>query len=133
MGYNSSNQINKIVSPSDTVAKLNEMRCKHPKNIILSYININSIRNKLSNLETLVGDLVDVLSIAETKIDDSFSSSSLMINSFKRPYRLDISDSSGGILTYVRKDIPSRLLTDYKFPGDIQILPIELNLKKLSG
>ena len=88
------------------------------------------MRNKLENLGELVEDLVDVLSIAETKLDESVSTSSLCLSRFKRPYRKDVSDRSSGLLTYVRKDIPSRELTTYKFPKDIQILPVEINLKK---
>ena len=98
--------------------------------MILLYIKINSVRNKLNQLEELLGDLVDALSIAESKLDSSFSTSSLCLDQLKRPYRLDVSDRSSGILTYVRKDIPSRELTTYKFPEDIQILPVEINLKK---
>ena len=101
-----------------------------PKNIIISYININSIRNKIKNLEILISDLVDVLTIAETKIDGSSSTPQFLLKNFKTPFRLDVSDRSGGLMTYIRADIPSRLLMEYKFPIDIQILPIELNLKK---
>ena len=111
-------------------SKLKSVRLKSPKNVVISYININSVRNKLGDLASLLDGLVDVLSIAETKLDVSFPSSQFLIPQFKRPYRLDISEDSGGLLTYVREDIPSRLLTEFKFPKDIQILAIELNLKK---
>jgi len=55
-------------------------------------ININSIRNKLDALGTLVSDEVDVLAIAESKLDDSFPKSSFQLHNFKSPYRLDITD-----------------------------------------
>ena len=111
-------------------SKLKADRLKHPKNVVISYLNINSVRNKLDLLEPLVSGLVDVLSIAETKLDGSFPSSQFTLNEFKNPYRLDVSDTSGGLLTFVKVDIPSRLLTAFKFPNNVQILPIELNLKK---
>ena len=101
-----------------------------PKNVINSYININSIRNKIRHLDDMIAGLVDVLSIEETKLDDSFPTNQFSIEHFKKPYRLDYSSKSGGLLTYVREDIPSRLLTNLKFPNDTQILSIELNLKK---
>ena len=53
-----------------------------------------------------------------------------MLNFKNPPYRKDISSTSGGLLTYVRNDIPSRQLFDFKFPTDIQILAVELNLRK---
>ena len=102
-----------------------------PKNIIISYININSIRNKIKDLEILISELVDVLTIAETKIDESFPTSQFLLNNFKRPYRLDVSDKREGLMTYVRTDISSRVLKEFRFPSDIQILAIELNVKKI--
>ena len=109
---------------------LRTVRCKHLKNIIISYLNINSARNKLQNLGTLIGDLVDVLCISETKLDRSFPTSQFMLAEFKRPYRLDKTSTSEGLLTFIRNDIPSRQLTGFHWPNGIQILPIELNLKK---
>ena len=60
----------------------------------------------------------------------SFSTPQFLLKNFKTPFRLDVSDRSGRLMTYILADIPSRLLMEYKFPIDIQILPIELNLKK---
>jgi len=84
----------------------------------------------LDSLGTLVSDEVDILAIAESKLDDSFPISSFQLHNFKSPYRLDITDQSGGILVFVRSNIPSRQLTNYKYPKDIQIIPMEINLRK---
>ena len=46
---------------------------KNPKNIIFSYININSIRNKFGSLCDLISKNIDILSVAETKLDPFFS------------------------------------------------------------
>ena len=51
---------------------LKAVRLQYPKNIIFSYININSIRNKFGSLCCLTSLHVDILSIAETKLDYSF-------------------------------------------------------------
>ena len=80
---------------------LKKLRCKFPKNVIISYININSIRNKFDALATSVGHLVDVLTIAETKLDDSFPTSQFNLPGFKSPYRLDVSCNSSSLLTFV--------------------------------
>ena len=93
-------------------------------------MNINSIRNKLSDLECLIGDFIDIICVAETKIDGSFPSSQFVLSGFKSPpYRLDVTDKSGGLLTFVKSDIPSRQLSA-SLPNDVQILSIELNLRK---
>ncbi len=112
------------------IGNLKLTRNKYPKNILFSYLNINSIRNKIDDLECLIGGIVDIICVAETKIDGSFPNSQFSLSGFKTPpYRLDISDKSGGLLTFVKNDIPSRLLSA-QLPDDIQILPVELNLRK---
>ena len=48
--------------------------------------------------------------ISETKVDDSFPRGNFLIDSFSKPYRLDCDSLGGGILLYVREDVPSNLL-----------------------
>ena len=43
---------------------------------------------------------------------------------------LDLNCPVRGILVYMNDQIPSRLLTGIDVPCDVQVLPIELNLKK---
>ena len=69
---------------------------------------MNSIRNKFTNFANLIQNSVDVLVIAETKLDASFPTSQFEIPGFKTPYRLDVSSSSGGLLVYVTDRIVSR-------------------------
>ena len=102
---------------------------KNSKSINIGYLNINSIRNKLTGLNSIVGDKFEILGIAETKLDSSFPQSQFLRKGFKKPYRLDISDRSGGLLVYVKEGISSRYLKDFSLPPDIQFIPIELRLK----
>ena len=44
----------------------------HLNNVILLYLNINSIRNKFGDLDKIVDGNIDILCIAETKLDGSF-------------------------------------------------------------
>ena len=48
----------------------------------------------------------------------------------KKPYRFDVSSRKGGLLAYVIKDIPSKYLQSFHLPNDIQVIPIEVNLKQ---
>ena len=75
---------------------LGNLKSKNPKNIIFSYINIISIHNKFENLCDIVGNNVDVLSIAETKLDSS--NALFLLPGFHQPLRLDINDRSGRLL-----------------------------------
>ena len=76
------------------------IRLQNPKNIIFSYININSIRNKFGSLCSLISPQVDILSIAETKLDYSFPNAQFLIPNFHQSFRLDINRNSGGLLVF---------------------------------
>ena len=47
------------------------------------------------------------------------------------PYILDITDSKGGLMVFVKSHIPSRSFNDFKIPSNIQIIPSEINLRKM--
>ena len=81
-------------------------------------------------LSVLLKDNVGILTIAETKIDESFPTNQFLLDKFKKPYRLDKSKTSGGLLVYVLQDIPSKLLNNFNIPKDLQIIPFEITLKK---
>ena len=85
-----------------TIDQLIKIRGKI-KNPILSFLNINSIRNKIDNLFDLLENLIDILVIAETKLDCSFTNALLHRENFKIPFRLDVTGRSGGLLVYIRE------------------------------
>ena len=95
------------------------LRIKDPRNVMASNININSVRNKFKDFAGMVGDYVDILVIAETKIDSSFPTSQFLIDGFKSPYRLDVSGNSGGVLVYVRDSLLSKELNVVSTQPDI--------------
>ena len=71
-----------------------------------------------------------VLEVSETKLDDSFPTAQFSLNGLCKLYRLDRSSNGGGILLYVRDDIPSRLLTDYKIKDNLELFFVEVNIRK---
>ena len=81
-------------------------------------------------LQFLLADYIDILMISESKLDGAFPSSQFQIYGFRTPYRLDRTDRGGGILLFVRENLITRLLSRHSFPHDIEILLIELNLRK---
>ena len=74
--------------------------------IIIAHINIISIRNKFHLLTNNIRDKIDILMISETKLDNSFPKNAFLIPGFKEPYRAERNCHGGGILLYVRSDIP---------------------------
>lgn len=107
---------------------LQDLKNKYPDNLIFSYLNINSVRNKFKDLEVFLNGSVDVLTIAETKLDDSFPTQQFLMSGFKRPFRLDNTDKSGGLLVYIKSDLPARPLNRFEIDKSYEILCIEINL-----
>ena len=114
----------------DPSQMLKSIKMIYRDNIVIAQININSIRNKFDQLLCIVQGNVDILVITETKLDNTFPISQFKIDGYATPYRLDRNRNGGGILVFVREDIPSKNLQEHMLPGDIEALPIEINLRK---
>ena len=81
-------------------------------------------------LREIVRDKLDILLISETKVDPFFPSSQFVIEGFSSPYRLDRNSSGGGIMLFVREEILSKLLSEYKPNNQNVFTEINLRLKK---
>ena len=68
--------------------------------------------------------------LTETKIDASFPNSQFINDRYSSPFRYDRDRFGGGVLIYIRDDIPSKELSEHTFPVDIERIFIEINLRK---
>ena len=66
--------------------------------------------------------------MAETKLDPSFPNSQFLIPGFHEPMRLDITSKRGGMLVYIRSSLPSKIMSNFKLPENIQAIPFELEM-----
>ena len=107
---------------------LNEMRKKNPNRIIITHLNINSIRNKFEILKEVVGK-IDILLISETKLDDTFPLNQFILKRFTPPYRLGRMIHGGRLMLFVKEDIPSKMLPNINPSGNIENIFVEINLK----
>ena len=112
------------------MCELKNDRLKNPKNICLSYLNVNSIRNKVDDLFNLVGAYIDILAVGETKLDASFPDAQFCKPNFRKPFRLDKSQHQWGLMVYVRNNIPCCELSRHDLPNEIQLIPLEITLGK---
>ena len=94
--------------------------------MIIAQLNINSLRNKFDLLVQILRNNLDILLISETKIDSSFPTAQFQIEGYTT-YRLDRNTNGGGILLYIREDIPSTLLNS---DMSIESFSIEINIRK---
>ena len=95
---------------------LKDVRIKNLNRIVLAHLNINSLRNKFDLLTDQIKGNVDVLAISETKLDDSFPTEQFKIPGYAKPFRLDGNEVGGGIMVFVREDIPAKELSSEEKP-----------------
>ena len=80
---------------------------------------------------SFINNNLDILMISETKTDDTFPNSQFLIESFSVPYRLDRAAKGGGILLYIRENIPSKRIKKVTFDESFEGLFIEINLRNI--
>ena len=111
-----------------SIENLKEIRNKNVNRLIFGHININSIRNKFEMLSSKINGQVDILMISETKLDNTFPTTQFLMNGYSSPHRIDRNSNGGGILVYIRDDIPSKLLNKQNL--SVEGLFIEINLRR---
>ena len=108
---------------------MENLRLKNSNKVITGHININSLRNKFEVLTKMVRDKVDLLMISETKLYSSSSNAQFYMKPCSKPYRLNRNSKGGGIILYVRGDIPSKLINSSFTSHDKEYFLIESNLR----
>ena len=113
----------------DTSQILIDLRKKNIGRLIIGHLNIYSIRNKFEEIKFSIQGKIDILMISETKLDESFPTNQFLIDGFSAPFRLDRNDEGGGVIIYIREDIPCKKL-NHDLPKNIEGIFIEINLRK---
>ena len=106
------------------------LRAECAGNLLISFLNINSLRNKITDLRMIAERcLPDVLLIEETKLNSDFETESFLINNYKSPIRLDRSEFGGGLMQYSRSGIICNRLPNFEVPS-LELLCSELVVAK---
>ena len=81
-------------------------------------------------LEELMGNKIGILLILEeTNVDDTFPLSRFILEGLTPPYRPDIMEHGGGLMLFVRVEIPSKLLPNVNLYGKIENIFVKINLR----
>ena len=59
-----------------------------------------------------MSDNIDILFIAETKLDSTFTTAQFLIDGFQKPIRFDRNGQGGGLMIYIRDRLPAKELSD---------------------
>ena len=137
LNYNSPNDnvrnLSNTENDDDPLQILKKLKINNLNRIIIGQLNINSLRNKFESLKFLIKGHIDILIITESKLDNTFPLQQFAIEGYSLPFRLDREiggAEGGGVIIYVRDDIPCRELTHQIAENSIEGIFLEINLRK---
>ncbi|XP_062579446.1 uncharacterized protein LOC134241404 [Saccostrea cucullata] len=122
-------------SYQDIWQELVKVRRTHPSQLICGYLNINSLAGKYEQIQDILRrNLVDMLFLAETKLDDSYPDAQFAVDNYTL-WRADRNKHGGGVLAYLRTDVagdrkPTLEFKDIESVG-IEPKTLEMQMKRL--
>ena len=118
------------VNISEAISFMKKERNKHPQELLMCHLNINSIQNKFEELKDIIHkSRTDVMIVSETKIDSTFPDAQFKIEGFK-PYRNDRKKGGGGIMALVSTKVQSEELELEMKYRTLEVLPVRLTTTK---
>ena len=110
--------------------KIKNLRLSNVNRVFIGNLSTNSLANQFDQLREIFLKYINILVIAETKLDDTFPNAQFLVPGFSKPFRVDRNRKGGGVMIYVRENIPSKLSTKHVLPSDIECIFLELNFRK---
>ena len=96
-------------------------------NLSMVHYNVQSLANKVDLIEPELTNF-DIISLTETWLNDSISNEDLTFNEFQIPFRRDrVGDSHGGVIVYVKRDIPCKRRIDLEIIN-VECIWVEISL-----
>ena len=108
---------------------IRQYKIKNIGHLTIASLNINSLRYKFEQLKFLLNDDVDIIIIQETKLDNTFPNGQFLLEGYLPPFRKDRDSRGGGVLVFVKDNIPAKVLNNHILPNDIEGILVELNMK----
>ena len=67
----------------ETFRTIDGLRNKHPKNALLRYLNVNSLRNKFEFINELTRDTFDIFLVTKSKLDPTVSENRFSLSCYR--------------------------------------------------
>ena len=104
------------------------IRKSYLNHTIISHLNVNSLGSKIMEIKEMqLKCKFDVLVLSETKLDGSYKQDIIDIDGYSC-IRQDKRSNSGGLITYISKDIPHSPGTISICNDELECMSIELNI-----
>ena len=121
-----------IGSNMDAKLALKMLRSRNLNRLIIGYLNINSIRTKLEPLSEINSQNIDILMVAEIKLD-SGSRPTIFLGRIFLPIRLDRNRNGGVLSIYIRNGTAAHQLSSFTYTDDFECLTLEVTVVKKMG
>ena len=79
---------------------------------IIGHMNVKFFAPKIDAIRTIIPGNVNI-AFNQTKLDDLYPSAQILIDGLGKPFRLDRNAYGGGLVIYVRSDIPCKQLNKH--------------------
>ena len=110
---------------------LKHLKLKNSHRLVIGQININSIRNKSGPFKKIVKGNLYLIVVTESKLDECFPQQQFLIEGYNLPFRDYRNRNGGGILIYVREDIPCREIEKiHSTKRNLEGIFLELHLRR---
>ena len=101
-----------------------DLKYKYSDKTIIAYLNINSYRYKACDIiDILKGQFIDIMCIAETKLDQTFPDAQFHADNYVLYRRDGASGYSGGLIVYASSMLSTRRRSDLE--ADLELIVIE--------
>ena len=95
--------------------QMKNIRSAYGKNLIITHVNINGLGRKIEYFKELcIKKYVDFLCVTESKLGNKYVDQEFQLEGYKC-HRKDRTTNSGGLLVWVRSDLPHRRLPYMEF------------------
>ena len=109
---------------------LKSLKLKNWNRLLIGSLNINSLEHKFEHLKVFLENTLDILVLNETKLSEEVNAGVLSYFGFHPPFRMDRNKNGGGVIVFVRSNIPCRLLQKHNFTKNVEGMFLEINLRK---
>ncbi|XP_056013253.1 uncharacterized protein LOC130052406 isoform X2 [Ostrea edulis] len=117
--------VNNVENDHDIWENLVNVRKANPAKLICGYLNINSLAGEYDQIKDILQrNLIDMLFLAETKIDASYPDAQFVIDNYTM-WRADRNKHGGGVLAFLRSDLAGDRKPTFEFK-DIESVGIEI-------
>ena len=94
---------------------LQKDRRQYLNNPLIGYLNINSVRNKMADLQIIIQNItLDYFVLSETKLDECFPNAQFNLDGYKIRAKRDRDKNGGGLIEFVRRGIIYKRISDFK-------------------